>query len=119
MPFVRVFLALLVAAIGCLATAGAASGADPPRVLAVEFENDVNPVTKDYVIGEIERASEDGYDAVVILLDTPGGLGSSMADIYKAELAAKVPVIVYVSPGGARAASAGRPSGSRRTSRAT
>jgi len=107
MTSVRVFFALLVAAIGCLATAGATSGANPPRVLAVEFENDVNPVTKDYVIGELERAGKDTYDAVVILLDTPGGLGSSMEDIYKAELASKVPVIVYVSPPGASATSAG------------
>jgi membrane-bound serine protease (ClpP class) len=78
-----------------------------PRVLAVEFDNDVNPVTADYVVGEIERANEDRYSAVVILLDTPGGLSDSMKEIYEAELASKIPVIVYVSPDGARAASAG------------
>ena len=76
-------------------------------MLAVEFDNDVNPVTADYVVGEIERANEDGYNAVVILLDTPGGLSDSMKDIYEAELASKIPVIVYVYPEGARAASAG------------
>src|SRR5204863_2490501 len=47
------------------------------------------------------------YDAAVILLDTPGGLLSSMKTIYNAELASRIPVIVYVSPEGARAASAG------------
>jgi len=78
-----------------------------PRVLAVEFDNDVNPVTADYVVGEIERANEDNYSAVVILLDTPGGLSDAMKEIYEAELASKIPVIVYVSPDGARAASAG------------
>ena len=78
-----------------------------PRVLAVEFDNDVNPVTADYVIDQIERANKENYNAVVILLDTPGGLASAMKDIYEAELASKVPVIVYVSPEGARAASAG------------
>ena len=78
-----------------------------PRVLAVEFDNDVNPVTADYVVDQIERANEESYNAVVILLDTPGGLASAMKDIYEAELASKVPVIVYVSPEGARAASAG------------
>jgi membrane-bound serine protease (ClpP class) len=78
-----------------------------PRVLAVEFENDVNPVTADYVIGQIERANEDRYSAVVILLDTPGGLADAMKDIYEAELASRIPVIVYVSPDGAWAASAG------------
>ncbi len=78
-----------------------------PRVLAVEFDNDVNPVTADYAVDQIERANKENYDAVVILLDTPGGLASAMKDIYEAELASKVPVIVYVSPEGARAASAG------------
>jgi membrane-bound serine protease (ClpP class) len=73
----------------------------------VEFDNDVNPVTADYVIDQIERANEDRYNAVVILLDTPGGLSSAMKDIYEAELASRIPVIVYVSPEGARAASAG------------
>ena len=86
------------------ATAGAAS---PPRVLAVEFDNDVNPVTADYVIDENDRANKERYNAVVIELDTPGGLSESMKDIYQAELDSRVPVIVYVSPEGARAASAG------------
>jgi membrane-bound serine protease (ClpP class) len=102
---VRAFWASLVAALALLVPA-AAQGA-PPRVLAVEFENDVNPVTADYVTGQIERANEDGYDAVVILLDTPGGLADAMKDIYQAELASETPVLVYVSPDGARAASAG------------
>jgi membrane-bound serine protease (ClpP class) len=99
-------LLTVVAAIGTLVLAGGA-GAQTPRVLAVEFENDVNPVSADYVIDEIERAAEDGYSAVVILLDTPGGLAESMDEIVEAELASAIPVVVYVSPDGARAASAG------------
>ena len=87
--------------------AAAFAAPSQPRVLAVEFDNDVNPVTADYVIDQIERANKENYNAVVILLDTPGGLASAMKDIYEAELASKVPVIVYVSPEGARAASAG------------
>jgi membrane-bound serine protease (ClpP class) len=78
-----------------------------PRVLAIEFDNDVNPVTADYVIEELERAERERYDAAVILLDTPGGLSEAMRDIYQKELALEIPVIVYVSPEGARAASAG------------
>jgi membrane-bound serine protease (ClpP class) len=104
-PFLRAFWATLAAAAGLL-FAGSAQAA-PPRVLAVEFDNDVNPVTADYVTGEIDRANDEHYDAVVILLDTPGGLSEAMKDIYQAELASKTPVIVYVSPDGARAASAG------------
>jgi membrane-bound serine protease (ClpP class) len=104
-PCLRAFWATLAAAAGLL-FAGSAHAATP-RVLAVEFDNDVNPVTADYVTGEIDRANEEHYDAVVILLDTPGGLSEAMKDIYQAELASKTPVIVYVSPDGARAASAG------------
>jgi membrane-bound serine protease (ClpP class) len=87
-------------------TAAASSG---PRVLAIRFGPDleVNPVTQDYLTGRISRAAKDGYSAAVVLLDTPGGLSTSMKKIYTAELAAKLPVIVYVSPDGARAASAG------------
>jgi membrane-bound serine protease (ClpP class) len=85
-----------------------AAHAATPRVLAVEFDNDVNPVTADYVKGQIERANAgNSYSAVVILLDTPGGLSDAMKEIYEAELASKIPVIVYVHPPGARAASAG------------
>jgi membrane-bound serine protease (ClpP class) len=103
----RAFLASLVAVLLFALTAGTAS-AQAPRVLAVEFDNDVNPVTADFVIDAIERANDENFDAVVILLDTHGGLASSMEDIYKKELErTDVPVIVYVSPEGAKAASAG------------
>jgi membrane-bound serine protease (ClpP class) len=102
----RVLRGVLVA-IAATLLVPAAHAATPPRVLAVEFDNDVNPVTADYVIDEIDRANDERFDAVVILLDTPGGLSDAMKDIYEAELASKVPVIVYVSPEGARAASAG------------
>jgi len=87
----------------------AAAGTSQPRVLAIRFGPDleVNPVTQDYLTSHLSRAAKDGYDAAVILLDTPGGLSTSMKTIYTAELQAKLPVIVYVSPDGARAASAG------------
>jgi membrane-bound serine protease (ClpP class) len=107
MRLVRALCLLLGAAAAVLALAPSALAATPPRVLAIEFENDVNPVTADYVIGELERAQEENYDAAVIVLDTPGGLAEAMRDIYKEELASTVPVIVYVAPEGARAASAG------------
>ncbi len=86
----------------------AAPAADSgPRVLVAEFENDVNPVTQEFLLDAIDRAEEDGYAAVVIEMDTPGGLSSSMRGIVKGILAADVPVVVYVAPAGGSADSAG------------
>jgi membrane-bound serine protease (ClpP class) len=91
-----------------LALAGAAAAQDgTPRVLAVEFSNDINPVTQEYLTDAIDRGEREGYTAVVIELDTPGGLDSAMREIIKKELDADVPVVVYVAPPGSRAASAG------------
>jgi membrane-bound serine protease (ClpP class) len=101
-------IVLLSALTAALVFAVPAIAADaPPRVLAIEFDNDVNPVTASYVIDELERAERERYDAAVILLDTPGGLAEAMRDIYQKQLALKIAVIVFVSPEGARAASAG------------
>jgi membrane-bound serine protease (ClpP class) len=100
-------LCTLLAAVLALAAGALAGGGERPRVLAVEFENDINPVTQSYVTDAIDRANEENYDAVVIELDTPGGLDSSMREIIKSELASEVPVVVYVYPQGSRAASAG------------
>jgi membrane-bound serine protease (ClpP class) len=77
-----------------------------PFVRAINFSTDVNPVSADYLKSALTHAQRDGAAAAVIVLDTPGGLSTSMHDIVKAELNTKIPVIVYV-PTGARAASAG------------
>jgi membrane-bound serine protease (ClpP class) len=103
--FLRGFLGSLAVALALSAPAPA--DAARPRVLAIHFALEINPVTQDYLTNELDRAQKDHYDAVVILLDTPGGLSSSMETIYKKELALKIPVIAYVSPKGAGAASAG------------
>lgn len=101
------WLYVIFAALVLASAAGAATA--QPKVLDITFGPDleINPVTKDYVTSQLNRAASDGYDAAVIELDTPGGLSTSMKSIYTAELNAKLPVIVYVSPNGARAASAG------------
>jgi membrane-bound serine protease (ClpP class) len=85
------------------------AAAATPRVLAIHFgpELPVNPVTEGWVNHQLERAKDDGFAAAVILLDTPGGLSTSMRKIYQKELASPIPVIVYVAPDGARAGSAG------------
>jgi len=84
-----------------------AAGAAPQRVLAIRFDTEVNPVTQGYLSHQLHRAANHHYAAAVILLDTPGGLSDSMRKIVQDELALPIPVIVYVSPKGARAASAG------------
>ena len=103
-----IFGALVLAAGAYSWLAVAPASAATPRVLAIRFGPDleVNPVTQHYLNHQLDDAAKH-YDAAVILLDTPGGLSSSLRAIYQKELALKVPVIVYVSPNGARAASAG------------
>jgi len=105
-PSLRAFFVFAAAGAAALALSGTASAAQP-RVLLVQFASDINPVTQDYLTGQIDRANDDHYDAVVIQMDTPGGLDSSMRAIIKSELASRVPVVVYVAPPGARDASAG------------
>ena len=98
---------LLLAAFLLVAVAAPAHAASTPKVLAIHFTQDVNPVTQDWLNGQLSHAESHGYSAAVIVLDTPGGLEESMRKIVQKELALKIPVVVYVSPEGARAASAG------------
>jgi membrane-bound serine protease (ClpP class) len=98
---------LLLAAFLFVVVAAPAHAAPTPKVLAIHFTQDVNPVTQDWLNGQLSHAQSHGYSAAVIVLDTPGGLEESMRKIVQKELALKIPVIVYVSPEGARAASAG------------
>jgi membrane-bound serine protease (ClpP class) len=97
----------LAAALIVAAAVVPAAAAAPPRVLAIHFDAEVNPVTQDWLNNKLDRAAKGHYAAAVIVLDTPGGLSESMRKIVQKELAVGVPVIVYVSPNGARAASAG------------
>jgi membrane-bound serine protease (ClpP class) len=105
----RIVRALALVLTASAVLAGSAAAATHPRVLAIRFGPDleINPVTQDWFDHQLSKAAKDGYDAAVVELDTPGGLSSSMKNMYQHELASKVPVIVYVSPEGARAASAG------------
>lgn len=78
-----------------------------PRVMTLDISGGIGPATRDYLVRGLERAAEDGAAAVVLRIDTPGGLDAATRDINRAILASPVPVIAYVSPEGARAASAG------------
>jgi membrane-bound serine protease (ClpP class) len=78
-----------------------------PKVLAIHFDADVNPVTQNYLCHQLSRAPKDGYKAAVIVLNTPGGLLESKDKIVLCELSAKLPVLVWVGPNGSFAGSAG------------
>jgi len=93
----------LIATLLLLATAGAA--AQP--VVIVPLEGAIGPSSADFARRSIERAQDDGTQLVVVRMDTPGGLDTSMREIIKAILASRIPVAVFVAPSGARAASAG------------
>jgi membrane-bound serine protease (ClpP class) len=67
----------------------------------------ITPVMADHIRDALDRAEREGHQALLVQLDTPGGLDTSMRDIIQSFLNARVPVIVFVSPRGARAASAG------------
>src|SRR5690606_19413736 len=76
-------------------------------VKRIELADAIGPVTARFAADEIEKGEAAGAEAVVLELDTPGGLDVAMRELVKAILAAGVPVIVYVGPSGGRAASAG------------
>lgn len=77
------------------------------RVLVAPLTGTVDPVMLEFTDRVIARAERDGFDAVVFELDTPGGLSTSMDDIVRSIIATNLPVYLYVSPSGGRAASAG------------
>jgi membrane-bound serine protease (ClpP class) len=95
---------------GTEASADAGGEAAPPRrgkLYVATITGSINPASGDYLIQAIQRAEAEGAAALLIDLDTPGGLVSSTKDILQAMLNARVPIIVYVSPRGAWAGSAG------------
>ncbi len=90
--------------LGVVAWSLAALGGE---VVRLSLDGTVNPATSGYVVRGIEGANRTGASLVVLVLDTPGGLDAAMKEIVEAILASQVPVVVWVGPPGARAASAG------------
>jgi membrane-bound serine protease (ClpP class) len=98
---------LILAAMLLASVSPVAAADQPPVVDLVPYEGAITPVAAEYLADRLAEAELRGADAVVIQLDTPGGLDTAMRRIIKDILAAPMPVIVYVAPPGGRAASAG------------
>ncbi len=78
-----------------------------PRIVVLKITSTINPVLADYIGRGIDEAENRGATACIIQIDTPGGLDTAMRDIIQSIVNSSVPVVAYVSPSGARAASAG------------
>src|SRR6266478_1581786 len=99
-----IFFAVAVMGLSVLAQS---QGSSSPHVDLIVIDGSINPAVDDFIRESIARAKSNGARALVIQLDTPGGLLSSTRTIVKEILGAPVPVIVYVAPSGAGAGSAG------------
>ncbi|MDZ3822449.1 MAG: nodulation protein NfeD [Pseudoxanthomonas sp.] len=105
--FTRSLLLTLLALLLAVGLTAAQAPSSAGRVYLIEVDGGIGPATSDHIRRGIARAQTDGAMAVVLRIDTPGGLDAATRDINQALLAAQVPVIGYVAPEGARAASAG------------
>jgi membrane-bound serine protease (ClpP class) len=98
---------LLLSATAILLLAPALSAQTGSSVLVARVKDTITPVISDHLREGVDIAERDGHAVLLVELDTPGGLDTSMREIVQAFLTAPVPVVVYVAPQGARAASAG------------
>lgn len=103
----RLALSGLAIAAGALALAAGAPAQDNKIAWSVELQSSINPATAQWITSALDDAASEGVELVIIRLDTPGGLDESMREMIREIIAAPMPVVVYVSPDGARAASAG------------
>src|ERR1700726_1658909 len=103
----RHLLGVAAAALAIAAALPANASAATPRVEQADLNGDINTIMAAYISATVSRAEADHADALLVVINTPGGISTSMDDIITNLLNSKVPVIAYVYPSGARAASAG------------
>jgi membrane-bound serine protease (ClpP class) len=103
----RLALGASMVSVGVFGQAAAHAQASGPVIVSITLDGVVDPFTADYITSNVARAESEGAEAVLLTMDTPGGLGSSMDEISQSFLGSTIPVIAYVAPSGARAASAG------------
>ncbi len=103
----RIFRILLLLGFLTISATAVMAQADAPKIDVLQAKGTINPVLANYIERGIGQAEEDNAVALIIQLDTPGGLDTAMRDIIQTIVNAEVPIVVYVSPSGARAASAG------------
>ena len=99
--------AALAVALGAFGLTAGALAAEAPAVLVGHIDGVINPITARYVDRVVSEGERDRAAAIVFVIDTPGGLIDSTYDITARFLAARVPIVTFVAPPGARAASAG------------
>ena len=104
---VRHLLGAGAVALAIAALLPAPAAASTPRVEQADLNGDINTIMAAYISASVSRAEADHADALLVVINTPGGISTSMDDIVTSLLNSKVPVIAFVYPSGARAASAG------------
>jgi len=103
----RVIRILLLSGLLIVAATAVGAQAASPKIDVLQVKGTINPVLANYIERGIGQAEKDNAIACIIQMDTPGGLDTSMRDIVQKIVGSEVPIVVYVSPSGARAASAG------------
>jgi membrane-bound serine protease (ClpP class) len=103
----RVAVAVVVLLTGASLVAQGPAAPDRPLALVAEFDGIIHPISAEYLNETIDEADTSGADVVVFVLRTPGGLLDSTRDIVSRLITSRAPVVVFVGPSGARAASAG------------